>query len=58
LEAVAAIAAHTRTSEQRATLSRQAEMIYRASQQAIPEEWDRDDIEKRYRQAMRAIKEA
>lgn len=58
LEAIAAIAPHTRTSEQRVTLARQAEMISRASQEAIPEEWDRDDIEKRYRQAMRAIDEA
>ena len=58
LESIAAIAPHTRTSEQRDTLARQAEMIYRGSQESIPEEWDRDDVEKRYRQAMRALEEA
>ncbi len=55
LEAITTIAPHTRTAEQRKTLRRQAEMIHRGSQEAIPEKWDRDDIEGRYRLASDAL---
>lgn len=57
LEAIATIAPHTRTREQRDVLSRQAEMLMRGSQDAIPEEYDREDIKRRYQQAMKALKE-
>ncbi len=55
LEAIATIAPHTRTREQREVLTRQAEMLRRGSENAIPEELDRQDIERRYQQAVEAL---
>lgn len=55
LEAIKTIAPHTQTKEQRVTLSRQAEMLRRASQQEIPEKLDREDVEERYQAAMQAL---
>ena len=49
LEALTMIAAHTRTQEQRQAILRQAEMIARASKDALPEENDRQDVEERYK---------
>ena len=57
LDAIATIATHTRTREQRVTLSRQAEMILRGSQDAVPEEWDRDDIKAHYEAAVHELSE-
>ena len=58
LEAIKTIAPHTRTKEQKVTLSRQAEMLRRASQQEIPEKFDREDIEERYQAVMSALGQA
>ena len=48
LEVLALISARARTHDQRAALLRQAEMIKRASDEAIPETNDRRDIAARY----------
>jgi uncharacterized membrane protein len=48
LEAIASVATHTSKEEDRAALLQQASMIRRGSQEAIPEEWDRQKIEARY----------
>jgi uncharacterized membrane protein len=48
LEAIANVATHTSKEEDRAALLQQASMIRRGSQEAIPEEWDRQKIEARY----------
>jgi uncharacterized membrane protein len=48
LEAIAIVAAHTRTQEQRAALRHQAEMIWRSSNEALPEDRDREDVKERY----------
>lgn len=55
LEALAIIAAHTRTEVQRAALHRHAEMIRRSSERAIPEEEDRQDVEERYEIVLSAL---
>ncbi len=55
LEAIATIAPHTRTREQRDTLSRQAEMILRGAEEAIPEQWDREAVQARYDAAIDAL---
>lgn len=48
LDAILAMAPHVQTSEQRATLFRQAKMLSRCSKEAVPEEWDREEIQKRF----------
>lgn len=58
LEAIETVAPHTRTKEQKVTLSRQAEMLRRASQQEVPEKFDREDIEERYQAVMSALGQA
>lgn len=55
LEAIIAIAPHIRTQEQRDTLSRQAQMLHRASEEHIPEKWDREDVTERFESAMEAL---
>ncbi|MGV9170255.1 MAG: DUF2254 domain-containing protein [Promethearchaeia archaeon] len=58
LEAIKTIAPHTRTREQKVTLSKQAEMLRHASQQEVPGKWDREDIEERYQETMQALGQA
>ncbi|MFO7835852.1 MAG: DUF2254 domain-containing protein [Candidatus Thorarchaeota archaeon] len=58
LEAIKTIAPHTRTREQKVTLSKQAEMLRHASQQEVPGKWDREDIEERYQEAMQTLGQA
>jgi uncharacterized membrane protein len=48
LEALANVATHTSKEEDRAALLQQASMIRRGSQEAIPEDWDRHEVEARY----------
>ncbi len=48
LETIAVIAAHARTQTEREVLQRQARMIRHGSENAIPEECDRQDIKDRY----------
>lgn len=55
LEALAIIAGHTRTERQRTALHRHAQMIRRASERAIPEEGDREDVERRFEAVLKAL---
>lgn len=55
LETITAVAEHLSDDVQRAALRRQAEIIYRQSRDALPEEEDRADVEERYQSAMRAL---
>lgn len=55
LEAIATIATYTINPEQKLVLKRHAEMILRGSQQKLPEEQDRKDIQKRYNTVMKAL---
>lgn len=48
LETIAVIAAHTRTQTEQEALQRQARMIKQGSEEALPEEYDRQDVKKRY----------
>jgi uncharacterized membrane protein len=57
LEAIAVIAAQTRTENDRAALLRQATMIWQGSKEAIPEECDRQDVEERYQLVMKVLKQ-
>lgn len=57
LEAIAVIAAHTQKESDRMVLRRHADMIKRASEEAIPEPWDREDVEERYQTALRILEE-
>ncbi|MGL5876974.1 MAG: DUF2254 domain-containing protein, partial [Xenococcaceae cyanobacterium] len=56
LEAIATVAHYTPTRKERATLLRHTEMIRRNSQQAISEELDKKDLEKRYKILEKALK--
>jgi len=56
LEAIAIIAAHTRTEEQREALRHQAEMIWQSSNEALPEDSDRKDMKDRYQLVLRTAK--
>jgi uncharacterized membrane protein len=58
LEAISAIAPHIRTREQRDTLSRQAQMLHRASEEHIPEKWDREDATERFESTMETLEES
>jgi uncharacterized membrane protein len=49
LEAIASILKHTQDEGRRMALSRQAELIHRASKDSLPEESDREDLNRRYR---------
>ncbi len=55
LETIAVIATHTRDADKLRPLQRQAEMVWRASQDAVTEEWDQKDIEERYLTVMGII---
>jgi uncharacterized membrane protein len=49
LETLKVIATHTRNSDQRDAVLRQAVMIARASNESVPEENDKQDVQERYR---------
>ncbi len=55
LEAIIAIAPNIQTREQRDALSKQAQMLHRASEENVPEKWDREDITNRFQSAMKAL---
>lgn len=55
LEAIGAIAAHTRTEEQRTALARHASLLQGAGLRELGEPADREDMEKAFRKAMHAI---
>jgi uncharacterized membrane protein len=55
LEVIAIILARATTTEQKDALVRQADMIKRASEEAIPEANDRQDVDKRYELVMRIL---
>jgi uncharacterized membrane protein len=57
LDTMAAVAAYTTRKEDRAALLQQASMIRRGSQEAIPEEWDRQEVEARYRTVVKALEQ-
>ena len=48
LDALARVMEYTTTTEQRAVLMRQAEMIMRSSDESVPERDDRADVRRRY----------
>lgn len=52
LEAIAAIAGRTRDPVFLASLARHADLIHRGSQDAIPEPWDRQEVDQRYREVL------
>ena len=56
LETIAAIAGATHRPTDRAALLRQAEMIVRGARQALPEDGDRREVEKRYQDVSRALR--
>lgn len=55
LEAIATIACYTHNEQDRAALRRHADMILHDSQQAVSQELDRQDIEKRYQAVLKAL---
>ena len=55
LETIATVAGNPRDEEQRAPLRRQAEMVFRQSRDALPEEGDRPNVEQRYQKAVEAL---
>jgi uncharacterized membrane protein len=57
LEAIAGVAAHAFREEDRAALLQQARMIKRGSEEAIPEERDRKDVEAWYRAVERVLEQ-
>jgi uncharacterized membrane protein len=57
LEAMANVADYTAREEDRAALLQQASMVRRGSQKAIPEEWDRQEVEARYRTVVKALEQ-
>jgi uncharacterized membrane protein len=57
LEALANVATHTSKEEDRAALLQQASMIRRGSQEAIPEDWDRQEVEARYWAVEKALEQ-
>jgi len=56
LEAIANIATHTSNSKYQVILQRHANMILRGSQEGLPEELDREDVQKQYDIAIQALK--
>jgi uncharacterized membrane protein len=54
LDSIASITEYTTTDEQRDVLSRQADMIWRSTCEAVPEPDDRADVERSYRAAAAA----
>jgi uncharacterized membrane protein len=57
LESLAVIAARAHTIEQRNAIARQTHMVKQASEAAIPEAQDRQDINRRFELIMRLLKE-
>lgn len=55
LDALAKIADHTTTAQQRELLLRQARMILRASEESVPEVSDRDDVVREYEGVVEAV---
>ncbi|MEP0914435.1 hypothetical protein NDI45_26380, partial [Leptolyngbya sp. GB1-A1] len=55
LDAIALIAYHAETPEQKRALRHHAEMILRGSQQGLSEEWDRQMIEERYQAVLETL---
>ncbi len=55
-KAIANIATYTNNSKYQAVLQRHAEMILRGSQDGLPEELDRQDVQKQYDNAIQALK--
>lgn len=55
LDALKVIATHTHRSKDRAVLQRHAEMVKRATQSQLSEEWDRQDIEGRYQAVLQVL---
>ncbi len=56
LEAIANIATYTSNRKYQAVLQRHADMILRGSQEGLPEELDREDVQKQYDIATQALK--
>ena len=57
LETIAAVARHTRDPDFRAALRRHAEAIHRGSQEGLPDPLDREDAERRHREAVEVLDE-
>jgi uncharacterized membrane protein len=57
LEALKMIAGHVRHPVQREAILRQANMIERASNDALPESYDREDVQRRYQALLRILDE-
>ena len=57
LEVLKMIAGHVRHPEQREAILRQANMIERASNDALPESYDREDVRRRYQALLRVLDE-
>lgn len=55
LEAIATIACYTQNQKDRVALRRHAEMILHDSQEAVSQELDKQDIEKRYQAVLKAL---
>ncbi|MBD2090219.1 DUF2254 domain-containing protein [Microcoleus sp. FACHB-1515] len=55
LDAIALIALHTKTPNQKRILRHHAAMIWRGSQQGLSEECDRADVEQRYQQVLQIL---
>ena len=58
LETIAVIAAHTHTQTEREALRQQAKMIKQGSDEAIPEEHDRQDVEESYQIVARILEQS
>jgi uncharacterized membrane protein len=58
LDALVKVMAHTSTSQQRELLLQQAAMILRGSEESVPEESDRADVARRYREVLGAAERA
>ncbi|MBD2359158.1 DUF2254 domain-containing protein [Tolypothrix sp. FACHB-123] len=56
LEAIENIATYTNNPKYQVVLQRHAEMILRGSQEGLPEELDRQDVQKQYDNAIQALK--
>jgi uncharacterized membrane protein len=57
LEAIACIPTYTRNSKQREALRRQAEMILNSSREQISQEQDQKDVQERYHQVIKALRQ-
>jgi len=55
LETLAKIAVHTRNSEQRQAILRQADMVAKAGEESLPDANDRLDVQERYRAFLEAL---